>query len=130
MMTGARTCGGCAACCEALPVDDRALKKRAFTCCPHIRGAFETAGPGCTAETLLPQNEPVVAAIDALLDHAPFVLWRQRGPDGRQLARVITRGADNRNRLEIGPLTEASYDLGTEIERWARLDRLMAERAR
>lgn len=41
----AKTCGGCAACCETVPVKELGLE--AFTRCPHQRPAFHAKGPGC-----------------------------------------------------------------------------------
>ena len=67
--------------------------------------------------------EVVREAIHSLLDLVPFVLWRQKGPDGTQLARAICRVAEGA--LGIGHLTKADHSLGTEVERWARVDQLM-----
>jgi hypothetical protein len=41
----ARTCGGCALCCDLIPVKE--LGTKAFCGCPHRRDLFHTSGPGC-----------------------------------------------------------------------------------
>jgi hypothetical protein len=61
-------------------------------------------------------------AILGLLEQVPFVLWRQRGADGAQWARAIGRDGDGN--LGIGALVRSDFSLGTEAERWARLDQL------
>jgi hypothetical protein len=40
-----KTCGGCAACCETVPVKELGLGS--FTRCPHQRPPFDISGPGC-----------------------------------------------------------------------------------
>ena len=82
------------------------------------------AAPGY--EMAFNDNEAVLKAIVGLLDQVPFVLWRQRGPDGLQWGRAI--GLDADGRLGVGPLTKSDYNLGTEAERWARVDKLMVAR--
>lgn len=44
-MIAARTCGGCTACCEIVPVKEIGLK--AYTRCQHARDAMHVKGPGC-----------------------------------------------------------------------------------
>lgn len=80
------------------------------------------AAPGF--EMAFDSNEAVRRAIVGLLDQVPFVLWRQRGPDGTQWGRAIASESDGR--LGVGQLTKSDYSMGTEAERWARLDKLMA----
>lgn len=40
-----RSCGGCTACCQIVPV--RELGTKAFEGCPHTRDFLHAAGPGC-----------------------------------------------------------------------------------
>lgn len=44
-MMGEKTCSGCAACCETVPVREIGLP--GHTRCPHQMGSFEARGPGC-----------------------------------------------------------------------------------
>ena len=71
------------------------------------------------------EKEIVAAMILGLLKQVPFVLWRQRGADGAQWARAICRTGDGV--LGVSPLTKSAYNLGTELERWARVDQLMGK---
>lgn len=80
------------------------------------------AAPG--HEMAFNENEAVRQGILGLLDQVPFVLWRQRGPDGMQWARAV--GHDAEGRLGVGPLTRSDYNLGTEAERSAKVQKLMA----
>ena len=69
------------------------------------------------------ERDITIAAFHSMLDQVPFILWRQRGPDGDQWARAVARADDGI--IGIGPLTKADATLGTELERWARVDQLM-----
>lgn len=41
----ARSCSGCTACCQVVPVAELGLKQ--YQGCPHVRSVIHAAGPGC-----------------------------------------------------------------------------------
>jgi hypothetical protein len=71
-------------------------------------------------------DETVAGAISGALEQVPFVLWRQRGADGKQWARAITK--DGQGDIHVGPLAPSTAALGTEIERFARADELLRQK--
>jgi hypothetical protein len=40
-----KTCGGCTACCQIIPVKE--LGTKPFQGCPHVRSVIHAGGPGC-----------------------------------------------------------------------------------
>jgi hypothetical protein len=73
------------------------------------------------------EDEAVQGAITGILAQVPFVLWRQRGADGEQWARVIAVDPAS-GKLGVSPLTPSTAQLGSELERWARVDELAKKR--
>jgi len=49
-----RSCGGCTACCQVVPVRELGLK--AHQGCPHIRDILHAAGPGCGIYSKRPRS--------------------------------------------------------------------------
>lgn len=75
-------------------------------------------------ETAFAANPAVEQAIILLLERVPVVLWRL--PDGR--ARAIGRGQDGT--LGYGPIIECVDTLGSDRERHAKVDAIMASKRR
>lgn len=82
------------------------------------------AAPGY--ELAFRDNEAVRAAIRAVGDDVPVILWRFRGDDGQQMARALVLLPGGK--IGVGAAAPATADLGPEVERWARVDELMAGR--
>jgi hypothetical protein len=49
-----RSCGGCTACCQVVPV--RELNLKAHQGCPHVRDMLNAAGPGCSIYSKRPRS--------------------------------------------------------------------------
>lgn len=73
------------------------------------------------------RTDPVSRAIVALCNQGLAVLWRQRGPDGEQLARAFRKDGEGVGYSELTPAGKGEEVLGSDRDRFRRAQQMIQD---